>query len=36
MRHEGSERDRSRTSLRTPKTRVIFFARPENGLSPSP
>ena len=27
---------RSRTSLRTPKARVIFFTRPENGLSPSP
>ncbi len=32
LRHGGSERDRSRTSLRTPKARVIFFARPENGL----
>ena len=27
---------RSRISLRTPKPRVIFFARPKNGLSPSP
>src|SRR5439155_4480687 len=36
LRHEGSERDRSHTSLRTPNARVIFFARPENGLSPSP